>query len=359
MSIQSIIRVPQNDQQLDAVTASFNAAYGKYFDAAVSAKKSNNLRDCICEGLGFTNGAYQELQAYWDAQLGFDFANPEFMVAIVSERLGGYQCVVPKTIARGLIEFLCTSFPQDSEQLCTESTLPEGELFQSGDTYEDYGWEILHLDSEHQHVVELRKASGDWFPLYYGTMIIGFVFSKEEADIMNAMLRSASWSKELSINGKNTGMRQDLAVQIQWHEYTLQHLNKTKLLDGKYISLRRESMESSLLIKFDSVVIEETKIVVVDGSQTFDLPYNKEKDVVIYNGLEFDFISFYTNGEQALSLSRGKVNLGAWIFSNPMDNDINAIEWFAHDRIEYLSKDGDCDDMKTIDSLEGTAFLVK
>jgi hypothetical protein len=357
MSIQSALLAPQNDHQLNIITASFNAAYNKYFDAGISEKRSNKLRDCICEGLGFTNGAYQELQAYWAAQESFDFSNPDFMVAIVSERLGGYQCVVPKTIATSVVEFLCTYFPQDNEQLLTEEELPDGQMFDSDCEHESYGWEILYLVAEHKDVIEIRKAAGDWFPLYYGTVIIGFVFSKEEADIMNGMLRSAAWGKILDITDKSTGMRQDLAVQVQWDAYINCKMYQTELPEGKYVSLRRDGMDNGLMLKFDSAIIDENKLIVRNGSQTFEIHHKQEGDIVVYNGLEFDFINFYNIGPGSLSMTYEERDLAGNPTGGADFGNIDMIEWFPKGRIEY--RPNGADELASFNNLEGAEFLVK
>lgn len=362
MSNSTILSIPQNDHQLTTVINSFNAAYDKYFDAGVSKKRSDKLRDCICEGLGFTNGAYQELQAYWAAQFAFDFSNPDNIIALVSERTGGYQSIFSKAIATSIVEYLCTNFPlSNTGELLIESELPDDKLFSDGCVWEDYGWDLLIHDEQHDQIIQKERELGHWLPLYYGQLIIGFAFNKEEADILNAMLKSAAWEKQININGEGSGKRQDLQLSIEWKNYVNQSNVSTELQSGKYVSLRRESMDASVIINFDSVVIEEEQITLHLGGQKQVLAYDDKKDIVTYQGLEFDFISFYTKGDGRLSISQGKFGKGSdWAFSSPIHSGMNAIEWFPKNRIEYVVDDeADSDDLTEITNLENNAFLIK
>lgn len=361
MSISTILSVPKNDNELNSVIASFNAAYDKYFDAGVSSKRSDKLRDCICEGLGFTNGGYQELQASWDAQMGYDFHDPDAVIGLVSERTGGYQCVLSKMIAVAVIEFLCKHFPLSGQgKLLLESEFPDEQEFSEGCTWEDYGWDLLQHNDGHNSVIKAHRESGQWFPLYYGQVIIGYAFNLEEASVINAMLRSAASNKLIKLSGMGTGNRGDLKYSIQWGSYMTDNLENIGLTKGKYLSLRKEGMSMGILIPFTNVQINENKLTVKYGGKTFDIDHNKDRDVVTYNGLEFDFINLYTFGGGFLSIAQGKFGKGDdWIFSAPIREDIEFVEWFAYDRIDYREEDSDCDEIREITNLKNNAFLIK
>lgn len=59
--------IPTNDAELNALIAQQKVAMQKYFGLNLS-KQPNKLRDCVCEGLGYTNGGYQQLKAEWLAR---------------------------------------------------------------------------------------------------------------------------------------------------------------------------------------------------------------------------------------------------------------------------------------------------
>jgi hypothetical protein len=63
-----------NLKQLDEFAQQTNQAYTNQFDFSVSAKRSNKLRDCACDTLGFKDGV-QAIKAYWKDISNYDFGD--------------------------------------------------------------------------------------------------------------------------------------------------------------------------------------------------------------------------------------------------------------------------------------------
>jgi hypothetical protein len=63
-----------NLEQLDEFAQQTNQAYTNQFDFSVSAKRSNKLRDCACDTLGFKDGV-QAIKAYWKDISSYDFGD--------------------------------------------------------------------------------------------------------------------------------------------------------------------------------------------------------------------------------------------------------------------------------------------
>lgn len=146
-------RLPQNDEELNEFIASMNRAYGKYFDHFIGSNRSLKLRDCICEGLGFTNGGYQQLKAHWQAMVSYDFTDPKLIMGLCSDRIGGYETIIAKPFAWPVIKHLCTYFPMQDGQFCSGDNLPEGMEFNPDLECEWYGWELVDMQFQNQLTV--------------------------------------------------------------------------------------------------------------------------------------------------------------------------------------------------------------
>lgn len=356
-SIQNLVQIPANDQELNVLVTAMNRSYKKYFNLEVGPKKSNNLRDCYCESIGFTNGAYRQLQAYWSANNNYDFSDLEKnAVALLDDTIGGYNAVISSSISHQLIDYLCQRFPVDSNGFLSESQLHEddfqGKYFDDPDAYWDaYGWCILNHDQEHQAVVNKEKDNKNWFPLYYGNVIIGHAFSETYALRLNGLLISAKQDKAINIHVPT--------INEDWNNY-VSNLKETDAINpGKYLSLRMESMESSLYLPFDELIIEDNKVILIDGMMTLEFSLDKETSTLILeDNIRFDFVSAYSFGsDKPLMLAYGETDIGGNTTWSSNKREVEFIELFAFDRLEYR-KLGD-DDLSYYNNIEGAAFSVE
>jgi hypothetical protein len=351
-SIQNLVKIPQNDQELNLLTNAMNKAYSKYFNFETGVKKSNNLRDCYCESIGFTNGAYRQLQAYWSASTAYDFTDlVDNSFAMLSDIDGGYSSVFAQPIATQLIDYLCEYFPVnddgflDEEKLYSDKLGLNGKMSENeGIDWESYGWGMLISDDEHQVVVSKEKENGKWFPLYYGNIIIGFAFYQEFAKIMNGLLISAKHDGAI-----NLGLE---TYNHDWTKY-ISEVDEDKCVNpGKYLSLRMSSMESSLYIPFDSVLIEDDQLILTHGTEDIILSYNKKDNMITFADMNFDFASFYYIGKEqkTIKLTKGQYDdNNCMSFPEKKDIKIEFAEWFPQDRIEYrLENSDDIDDINYV-----------
>lgn len=118
-------------------------------------------------------------------------------------------------------------------------------------------------------------------------------------------------------------------------------------------------MAHSVLVKFDSVLIDEMQIVLKVGCHTFVLPYRRIKDVTTYHGLEFDFVSFYALGKEpkSLSMAWGEVELnGDLVMSQGCTETIEFLEGVCHDRIDYRIEGEE--DLRVINHLKGSISSI-
>lgn len=350
-------RIPKNDLELNQCVQAMNRAYGKYFNLEVGENRSNKLRDCYCESIGFTNGAYQQLQAYWKANSDYDFSDLNLASAIIFEFYGGYNFVLASPIASQVMNYFCQHFPNNHEGFLSESGMEvkqdlESFFLDNPDAdWEEYGWDILCHDSEHQAIVSKEKANGNWFPLYYGTMIIGFAFSKDTQLLINGLLISCFIDKALDFSIKQH------AENEEWENYVTHADLSTTGAEGKFLSLRMDSMESSLYLPFDELVLDENKAVVTYAGQTYEIAYKKDGGMFVFQDIEFDFLSAYEfTTDKTLSLHHGDVDLsGNFSFSNHY-KEVEYIELFCFERLEYRLVDED--DIDSVNHLEGAAFLI-
>lgn len=360
-SIQNLVQIPQNDQQLNLLVNAMNKAYGKYFNFETGAKKSNNLRDCYCESIGFTNGAYRQLQAYWSASTAYDFSDlNKNSVALLDDSIGGYNAVISMRITTQFIEYLCDQFPVNDDGFLTEDQLYD-ENFNDGlkgkhsdnkdASWESYGWGYLHHDNAHQLIVSQHKSKGEWFPLYYGNIIVGFAFSKKYAQRINGLLISAKQDKALNIDSGTNNQ--------EWNDYISSIKENDEIQPGKYLSLRMASMKGSLYIPFDEVLIDDSQIIVTLGTEDTILTYNRQDDMVTYDGIDFDFASFYYFGKEqkTIKLSQGVADTNGHVtFPKEKILVIEFAEWFPESRIEYRLENGD--DIDAISYVSQSTYLI-
>ena len=129
---------------------------------------------------------------------------------------------------------------------------------------------------------------GEWFPLYYGQVIIGFAFTTEEATFMNAMLASAAWERAIDLRSDFSGGNDPHGLGAKWNSYIEANKDNLQLRQGNYISLRKEGFDHSLLMPFTKAHIDDDTARITHGSQTHSLTYLKDRDVVMYNDNELN-----------------------------------------------------------------------
>jgi hypothetical protein len=349
-------QIPKNDQELNQCVQAMNRAYGKYFNIQMGENRSIKLRDCYCESIGFTNGAYQQLQAFWQSNQ-YDFSNLELAKAIIFEFYGGYNFVIAGPIASQVTDYLCINFPNDSQGFFDHERL-EKELESysevSSATWEQFGWDLLLHDSVHQDIVKKEQSDGNWFPLFYGQIIIGFAFSRKTQILMNGILLSCFADNGIDLKASRNSQNKE------WNNYLDSVSLEQKPLSGKYIGLRMSSMESSVYLPFDEIILDGNKSIITIGKEEIEIEYKKDGNMFVFHDLEFDFLSIYHfDVDKTLNLSFGEVDLGGnYTFgSKEHAKIIEFAELFCFDRLEYRLLDED--DIDSCDHIEGTAFLIK
>lgn len=332
---------PSNDDELNALIKSINQANAKYFDTGISDKRFNTLRDCICEGLGFVHGGYQELKSHWATQSNPasegenapDLTRFYSVVGLYSYKENNYIACLSKFIAPSILEALCQHFPQVNGVFGSIDDQDDVLPYQPGMgfSFESYGWSLSAMGSPFQ------EAMNPAYPVYLGELLIGLASSKNNSDMLNSMLNGLVWNEVVSQLSRPTGYRQDLAEQKKWQQHIERNKSKVKLSEPQYLALRCDSMDTPVLMPFDSIVIEKDAVVVSSNRKTETIRYLKSEDKYLYLGLKFDFFNIYSLSEP-LSLN---IQTSKSIKLIPIESNVSSLEWFPEDRLEYFINDDD------------------
>lgn len=311
---------PKNDTELNAFIASMRQATDKYFRFAPGASRSNNLKDCICEGIGFTNGAYQQLQDVWRTHHDWQplSAGESRWIENRHTLPMNMTMVIMSGVAHTLYQRLSADFP------CTKLGFADGD-----NEVEDAGWQLYHGTPEQTMpeqgeaiAAALRERTAN--PLFYGNRLIGYMADAQAATLVNGMLMG--WY----MNGTL-----DNLFAPEQGQGTLNLLNRTLPFTPYQdmtsrlplmVSLRMASMEHSIMLPADAVYHSAGEMVIrtAQGAMRFAA----EEDCVDVYGLLMDFVSVYPANGQAMTLSVGEVTgRGDYEDMTPRCQ-IESAEWF-------------------------------
>ncbi len=321
LSIQSLVRIPKNDQELNVLCDSMNRAYGKHFDLEVGSKKSNNLRNCLCWFLGFRNGGYRQLQSYWQTNAQYDFTDMRNNVdGIVYEGLGGWSAVLSKNVSHAVLDYFCEYFPAgndgllNEEQLINEPDLGMEYSLNEHGQWDDYGWSLLHADAVHEKSLQDRSHEGHWYPLYYDQVIIGFAIEIKHAHFLNGLLAQMFVDDALDVSPS--------FASDDWKVYAAGSLKNETTSPLAYLHLRMESMDKALLLPCEELRTTPTGLEVMFLGSTESLAIDPNESFT-YAGQRFDFAQLYANQGASMYLRQKE-----------HDTAIEAFEVFL-ERIEY------------------------
>lgn len=319
----SFTLIPKNDAQLNELISNLNNAYGAYFDFKISDKRSNKLRDCICEGLGFKNGAYQQLQKYWESHMTYRWSDKNFIVGLKSSLEEGRFIGVfaPSFLSKSLIEKINIQYPAGDKNLLGEDDA-EG-VTQS--------WSIDTLDSNDEKNMNDHKEFTGFYPVFYSNLLVGHTFEPKYASLLNAIFCSMSFDSDVDIiNNRNEAM-----LESDHHfDFYLNQTDGVKTPYGKYISLRMESMPHSIFVPFDSIEFNFNSAVLKKGNTKEVISYDRETDMVIWNGMSFEFLSVY-NMNHVLDKKTVTMEVSG------KEIEVEYFEWYPENNIEFRLPDED------------------
>ena len=330
--------MPKNDEELNAYIASINSAYGQGLDFHVGPKRSEKLRDVICNHLGFPNG-YQQLQGYWNKVGHYDvMENPEERALMVyADVLGELPAAMLfNEITPWIIDRLRFHFP------CTSAGFLKGDEVSSGGRQ---GWALSAPSAHNPEMTE-------WVPLYIGSLQVGYANafrSRNMAMLMQALLTSLYMAEGKEIKEKLTA-----SLNEEWVSAVKFHDLPDKPVLGKVVSLRMDSMQESLLIPI------EGDVTITAGEFKFQTLYAQPKGAAIVkncyldavkdsphgdaflDGVHFDFVSVYdfsSEDEDTLTVLHLERN-GRTLPPKEVDKrNVAMLEGFPNDRIDVREGD--------------------
>lgn len=257
-TIQPVV-FPRNNEELNTLINGMNRAYGKYFGMEVSSSRSQKLRDCICEGIGFTHGAYQQLQAHWESLCEAASCDSRAQIVISTKKSG---------LLRERIAYLNPALLP--EQTWAEFSFAVGSVFGS----------LLIAAPE---MTVLTTAQRTDYPVMLCGQPVGFAETHEDAQLFAGLLIGMMYDHSVP----------SLSAQLggQWKA-------------DSYIRLRQSSEDLGVCVPFTEAVFTGNAVVLkTPQNEDVTIPYDAEMDVHLFGGLSFDFLIAY-NGTAPLRLSR-------------------------------------------------------
>lgn len=353
MNIKPSFFMPKNDEELNAYIASINSAYGQGLDFHVGPKRSEKLRDVICNHLGFPNG-YQQLQGYWNNIGHYDvMENPQERALLVyADVLGELPAAMLfNEITPWIIDRLRFHFP------CTSAGFLKGDELSSGGRQ---GWA---LSAPSESFLEMTE----WVPLYIGSLQVGYANayrSRHMAMLMQALLTSLYLSEGKILKEKMlSSLNEEWVSAVKFHDLA----DKPAL--GKVVSLRMESMKESLLIPIEGEVTitadefkfstsyAQSKGGAVIKSCYLDAVKDSPHGDAFLDGVHFDFVSVYdfsSDDEDTLSVLHLERNGKTQPPKEVDKRNVAMLEWFPKDRVEV--REGD--DFLDADLKEATEIRI-
>lgn len=238
----------------------------------------------------------------------------------------GSNVIINESIGHDLFAFLREKFPQNKNGLISEDEID--------DECKETGW--LMETVKESAAKSLSVGFNAAHPVFYMNNVVGHAESEELSLLINGIMNTAWWERAFD-GDKSEG----------------------DTINGKFLCLRKDSMEHGILMPFKQIVVEEDKLVIDAGGYTFKIDCNSDNGVD-FIGHRFDFISIYAvNNEEKLTVSAGDVDLGGsytWSKEKYDVKDVESLEWFPNDNIEYRIA-GD-DKPKHVNHLYGAAYMV-
>lgn len=375
--------LPQNDNELNTLIAQMNASYGRYFSLEVSESRSNKLRDCICEGLGFTNGAYQQLQKYWETKteqfavytryvnsVSYQFFDALYMSGIRDPNSS-------ESVVASISSVVMVSQALRSKVLDTLATLSRTSekvhKNERGWSYDDY----QGLASSYVAYADMK------YPIYVGAIVIGFAKTADYAVLVGGAIHGAmielsdfSWADPVKSTERflryampvNDSVKE---VMWQWSAYL-----RTKAVDSvklpKYLFLRASNESEGVVLPFSEIEFYRSKIVCTSaayGSVTLDYDADKDQYVLREVGVGFDFVIAYSVTEP-LRVQSNNVKVSDAIYSeiepvrvvssNITVSDIlfSRVE-ILNNKLESMPVNEDVDSMQSYDVPVDGALIVR
>jgi hypothetical protein len=372
--------IPQNDEQLNQLSQQLNHSYTHSFDFPISEKRSNKLRDCTCRLLGFHNGGYQQLQAYWRAEHQYDFSNPFISSGLSSSLLfdGAKQGDIAAVLASGFLAawlpILREYFPVLDGEFCDVDRLQAGFARLSNQLF---GWQIHHerlskqsfvgrTDPKHYnappskstldlpvHLPRFQKDRGAWYPLYYGTLIVGMAFKQTTAELLNGILTTCHQhdGKKFRLWGYIDHNVEDAPHVIAWRRYVQTHLALTEqerqAPDNAFFVLKQSGMPLGISMPFDAITLSDLSATWSFGGTPITLSYarqnEQDKDTPIWSRLRFDRHEAFSSTSGSLYLDDDtpiKHTQGEALYTRTLTTAPKAVEATAYAAVDWCMTDG-------------------
>lgn len=267
-----VIFTPANDAELNHLIAQTQQSLGKYFNLNISERRSEKLRDFVCESLGFTNGGYQQLKATW--------ANKSFAVTPSAQEfeyrlslLGSYSYYRRDALVSDILARAFEKFNDVARCLGSE-----------------------HQSQSHDPLYSVRLAAGceteslakkALHAVWLYDTVVGYTTSKEDAALFGGVIMAAC---------------SDFSAYMG--------VDKPAGYAPQYLLLRMSGETSGLHIQFDQITVKSTfdaerkllsQTLCVHNAKygALEIEFNPKTRCYRFNDIEFDFMIAYSKSQTA------------------------------------------------------------
>lgn len=265
----AILFTPKNDAELNALIAQSKSALAKYFHLTPSDRRSEKLRDFICESLGFTHGGYQQLQAVW--------ANASAASAVPAYSFDGMAWRVSLEGS----QYRCDGF--FSGEVADSLAVLNRVAACLGNEAQDATLSVLITGVVNDPSTVINEAYHPC-PIWLHDTVVGYAASPENAATLGGLLQAA-----------HTDFRADFKGSVQ------------KRSSAPYVLLRASSQDSGLHIAFTSLsvvntfnnrgeLVEQGLLLQTERYGEIKIAFIPSSRCYRFNGIDFDFAIAYFDG---------------------------------------------------------------
>lgn len=262
--------IPSNNTELDHLVAQTKVALDKYFHIKLSDRRSEKLRDFVCESLGFTHGGYQQLQAFWLSNTA-EFIDSKFHVHL---SLHGNNILFDGLFSESIISDLRTL------NLIASYF---GSKQQSG-----VNGSSLSVDVKTEQICAISKE----YPIKLNGEIVGYTNSTTNEMVLKGLMLSAQSTSSFALKSKDNT---DSA-----HSFLLLKSSKSNSHSAIYGS--DENLDAGLHIqylhmgvssKFNSQeeLVSQNLVLWTTDYGLVLIPYVPETRCYSLFGMEFDYVA--------------------------------------------------------------------
>lgn len=258
--MENLHPIPSNNEELNQLIAQTGLALDKYFHIKLSERRSEKLRDFVCESLGFTNGGYQQLQAFWLSKTD-EFIDNKSHVHL---SLSGNGILFDGLFSESILSDL------DTLNLIASYF---GSKRQSGVNGRE-----LSVDVKTEQINVIPKE----YPIKLSGEIVGYTNTPTNAMILKGMMLSAQCRSPRSLRSKQPNPS---------HYFLL--LRSSKLNSNFDAGLHVEYLSISVSSKFNSQkeLISQTLILFTADYGLIFIPYVPETRCYSLFDMEFDYVA--------------------------------------------------------------------